>query len=235
MSRICFTLLAPIMTLALAPNAAAQYYRPNAPLYTSFIQPAGIGVDPGLSHTGFNPNVGIGLGPVGTGLGAGIGLNGVGGGLNAGAGPFGVSTNSGLSRKGIGTRSTVGIGNTGGAFEGGFSRGGLGFGTNARVLGVGGGVSAGVGKRGPSAGASLAFGNVGTLLLGSHRNSFPGARQTAFHTIKAPNAPYYVQQNYGKTPFYTDVSKRHKRKDNRRQKEQPVSSPTSLCAAPWTC
>ena len=235
MSRLCLTLAISIATLVIAPHAAAQYYRPNAPLYTSPVQPAGLGLDPGLRLTGINPNIGIGLGPVGTGIGGGFGLNGAGGGINTGVGPIGLSTNAGLGRKGIGTRSTVGIGNTGAAFETGLSRGGLGFGTNARVFGIGGGVSAGVGKRGPSAGASLAFGQAGTLLIGSHRNSFPGARQTAFHTIKAPNAPYYAQQNYGKTPFYTDVSKRNKRKGNKNKKEQITSSPTSLCAGPWIC
>ena len=237
MSRLCLTLIIPVLGLALAPQAAAQYYTPKAVPASNNLIPGGVGFDHGLRHSGFNPSVGAGLGPIGAGVGTGFGRRGIGAGVNAGVGPIGATTNAGLSRKGIGARGSAGVGNTGAAFEGGLSRGGVGVGANARVLGVGGGVSAGLGKRGPGLGASLAFGNVGTLLIGSHKNSYPGARQTSFHTRRAPNAAYYAQQNYGTAPYYVAPVQRYKKA--KAVKPAPIAKPlsqsTSVCGATWTC
>ena len=126
----------------------------------------------------------------------------MGAGVNSGIGPLGASTDVGIGRRGLGVRATGGVSNTGAALEGGWSDGGLGFGGSAKVLGFGAGASAGYGDRGPGLGASLAFGTLGTLLIGSHRNTYPGAEQTASHMYPNNNANYYAAQNYGNPTYY---------------------------------
>lgn len=198
-----FTLTSSVI---LTSAASAQYYNPaptsQYPAYQSPHQPGGAGVDIGLRNSGFNPSVGVGIGQLGVGVGTGIGRNGIGEGVNVGVGPLGVSTDAGLGRNGLGARVASGIGNTGASVEGGLSNGGLGFGTSAKVVGFGGGISAGLGSRGPGLGASVAFGRLGTLLLGSHRNSYPGAQQTATYTHPSQSPPYYAAQNYGNAAYY---------------------------------
>lgn len=248
MSRLCLTAFAPIIGFILTPtHASAQYYAPQPAPYSAAHQPGGVGVDLGLRHSGFNPSVGAGLGPIGTGVGAGFGGNGIGSGVNVGVGPIGVSTDAGLGRNGLGGRGSAGFGNTGAAFESGLSSGGLGVGANARVFGIGGGTSVGIGNRGPSLGASLAFGQIGTLVIGSHRNSYPGARQTAYYTTPAHSAPYYRQQNYGNSAYYQIQPAYSQSAPIRYQAAQPVyhhpqgQTPVQVqyraspCPERWTC
>lgn len=183
-------------------EAVAQYYNPNASTPAYAHQSVGGGLDLGIRNNGINPNVGLGVGQVGAGLATGLGQNGVGQGLNVGVGPLGVSADAGLSRNGLGVRTSAGIGNTGAALEGGISDGGVGLGASTKILGFGGGASLGVGDAGPGLGASLAFGPLGTLVIGSHRNSYPGAEQTAAYTYPNQNAAYYTPQHYGQAPYY---------------------------------
>ena len=182
MSRITISILTPILAAAFVPSVAcAQFYTPPPVQQSQGHFPGGAGLDLGLRNGGFNPAVGAGLGPIGAGVGTGFGTQGIGAGANAGVGPLGASLDGGLGRNGVGVRSSAGIGNTGAAVEGGLSGDGIGVGGNARLFGFGGGASLGVGDRGPGLGASLAFGPLGTLEIGSHRNSYPGAQQTAAH------------------------------------------------------
>lgn len=185
----------------LTSEAAAQYYNPNANAQ-NYVHKPGLGVSLGAQNNGINPNVGFGYGPVGAGVGAGIGGDGIGVGTNTGIGPLGVAADGGLGHNGLGLRAGAGIGNTGAAFNGGISDGGVGAGANARIFGFGPGASIGVGKRGPGFGANFAFGPLGTLLIGSHRNSYPGAAQTAAHAYPGQKVPYYAPQTYGKKPYY---------------------------------
>ena len=239
MSRIVTTTIATLSFVALGTiNAAAQYYTPGvAP--TPYAQPVGLGFEHGIRNAGINPNVGFGLGPIGAGVGSGFGLNGAGAGANVGLGPLGVSTNGGISRHGIGGRGSAGFGNTGAAFEGGISNGGLGVGANVRAFGIGPGASIGFGDRGPSLGASVAFGRLGTLLIGSHRNSFPGAQQTLAHSEPSRDASYYSTQNYGNAPFYTSPRQISRTPQlTRTQREQLRARSTraySQCGSPWVC
>lgn len=183
-------------------EASAQYYNPGPAPYSQAHHPGGLGLDLGLRNHGFNPNVGVGVGQVGAGVGAGVGRHGFGLGANTGVGPLGASADAGLSRNGLGVQGAAGIGRTtGAAFGGGISDGGLGVGASAKVLNFGAGASVGVGDRGPGLGASLGFGPLGTLLIGSHRNSYPGAQQAAF-TYPNQQARYYTPQHYGNTPYY---------------------------------
>ena len=185
----------------LASEASAQYYSPISP--QSYLHaPAGLGLDLGLQNGSFTPNVGFGLGQIGAGVGAGIDRNGIGQGVNAGFGPLGVTANSGLGRNGLGLSTSAGIGNTGAALQGGISGGGLGLGASTRAFGFGPGASLGLGNRGPGLGASMAFGPLGTLLIGSHRNSYPGAQQTAAHVNPSQNANYYAARSYAGSPYY---------------------------------
>ena len=203
MSRVSIAILAPILAATFVPSqASAQFYTPpSAQAYNSH-SPGGVGLDFGLRNGGFNPAVGAGIGPVGAGFGTGFGTHGIGAGANAGVGPLGATLDGGLGRNGVGVRSSAGIGNTGAAVEGGISDGGIGLGGNARILGFGGGASLGFGDRGPGLGASLAFGPLGTLQIGSHRNSYPGAQQTAAHVTPGQGNSYYSQQNFGNQPYY---------------------------------
>lgn len=202
MSYIWKSSLIVVASIALfASEASAQYYNP-VPAQSYGHQPGGLGLDLGLRNGGFNPNLGFGVGQVGAGVGSGFGRNGIGQGLNFGVGPLGVSADSGLGRNGLGVRASSGIGNTGASLEGGLSQGGLGLGASSKLFGFGPGASIGIGERGPSLGASVAFGPIGTLLIGSHRNSYPGAQQTAAYMYPNQNASYYTAQNYGNSPYY---------------------------------
>ena len=202
MSRATIAILTPILAAAFVPStASAQFYTPPAPYHYAHA-PGGVGLDLGLRRGGFNPAIGAGIGPVGAGVGTGFGTHGIGAGANAGVGPLGATLDGGLGRNGVGLRSSAGIGNTGAAVEGGISEGGIGLGGNARILGFGGGASLGFGDRGPGLGASLAFGPLGTLQIGSHRNSYPGAQQTAAHVTPGQGNHYYTQQNFGNQPYY---------------------------------
>ena len=239
MSRFITALLAALGFVAFLPiSAFAQYYTPSA-APNPYAQPVGLGFDHGIRNGGINPSVGFGAGPIGAGVGTGFGLNGAGAGVNAGLGPFGVSTNGGISRHSIGAGGSAGIGNSGAAFEGGVSGGGLGVGANVRAFGIGPGASIGIGERGPSLGASVAFGSLGTLLIGSHRNSFPGAQQTLAHTDPSQNALYYSTQSYGNSPFYTaPAQKKAAPHLTRRQRDRLIERSTraySQCGAPWVC
>ena len=203
MSRLSIAILTPILAAAFVPSAAsAQFYAPPPVQQAQFHSPGGVGLDFGLRNGGFNPALGAGIGPVGAGVGTGFGTHGVGAGANAGIGPIGASLDGGLGRNGVGLRSSAGIGNTGAAVEGGISEGGIGLGGNARIFGFGGGASLGFGDRGPGLGASLAFGPLGTLQIGSHRNSYPGARQTEAHVTPGQGNRYYTQQNFGNQPYF---------------------------------
>ena len=224
----------------LSSEASAQYYTPApAPQYGQQSVTGGFGL--GLNQNGFNPNLGFGVGSVGAGLGAGVGRNGIGTGFNTDVGPLGVTANSGLSRNGLGVATAAGIGNTGAAFDGGFSRGGLGFGTSAKLLGFGTGASLGIGNRGPGLGASMAFGSLGGFSIGSHRNSYPGAQQTAAHIYPNQNASYYTQQNYGQSPNARTipVQQLHQRQAVRVQAPQYIVRQPQYrapaCPANWTC
>ena len=192
---LCGSMLIPNMALA-------QYYQPIPAAPSASHQPGGVGVDIGLRPGGFYPAIGAGIGQVGTGIGAGLGVNGLGYGIQSGAGPIGLSTNGGLGRQGLGTRASAGIANTGASVEGGLSQGGLGVGASAKLLGFGTGASLGVGKNGPGLGASLAFGKLGTLVIGSHKNSYPGAGEVAAQISPYANASYYQPQYYGNAPYY---------------------------------
>ena len=258
MSRFTITILTPILAAAFVPSqASAQFYTPPPVQQQQSHFPGGVGLDLGLRNGGFNPAVGAGLGPVGAGVRTGFGTHGLGAGANAGVGPIGASLDGGLGSNGLGVRSSAGVGNTGAAVEGGISDGGIGFGGNARVFGFGGGASLGVGDRGPGLGASLAFGPLGTLQIGSHRNSYPGARQTAAHVTPGQGNRYYNQQNFGKQAYFQTqdssvVSAPVQYRDLRMQPprfvtsvpqyqqpvyQQPVrhSYSASFCQAPWTC
>ena len=234
------SLIAVTSLAVLAGEASAQYYNP-APAPQSYAhQPGGLGLDLGLRNGGFNPNVGAGIGQVGAGVGAGIGRNGLGLGANTGIGPIGASVDSGLSGNGLGLRAASGIGNTGAAFDGGVSGGGVGLGGSAKLFGFGAGVSAGVGQRSPGFGTSLAFGPLGTLLIGSHRNSYPGAQQTAAYTYPNQNAAYYTPQSYGNSSYYRTAPVvhpvYHAAPVERRVYAQPVQARQSTqCPTNWTC
>ena len=206
MSRLVKILLIVFSTFALlASEAVAQYYNPVSAPQSYGHQPGGVGLDLGLRNGGFNPNLGFGVGQVGAGVGSGIDRNGLGQGLNIGVGPLGISADSGFGRNGLGVRASSGIGNTGASLEGGLSGDGLGLGGSTKLLGFGAGASVGIGVRGPGLGASVAFGPIGTLLIGSHRNSYPGAQQTATYMYPNQNAAYYTAQNYGDSPYYRTV------------------------------
>lgn len=234
-----------VITLAafsvMAQQASAQYYNPtsnHAPHYHQH-QPGGAGLDLGLRNNAFNPNVGFGISQVGAGVGAGIGAHGIGTGANVGVGPLGVSTDGGISRNGLGLRAASGIGNTGAAFEGGLTNGGLGLGANAKILGFGPGASVGIGKRGPGIGASLAFGRIGTLLIGSHRNTYPGAQQTASHMVPGQDAAYYTPQNYGNSSYYrtqpTEYQNHIQPRLVHRTQYPSYTQSAPTCSANWTC
>jgi len=132
----------------------------------------------------------------------------------------------------LGARASAGIGNTGAGLEGGISQGGLGVGTGAQVFGVGPAASLGIGNRGPGLGASMAFGPLGTLLIGSHRNSYPGARLTSTYAHPNQTSSFYQQQNFGAVPYYRAVPAqgRHIKRDAPRQ-----NYAVSKCNAPWVC
>ena len=183
-------------------TASAQYYAPKPAPVSNSHHPGGAGIDLGFRDKGIHPNAGVGISRIGVGAGAGVGLRHVGAGANAGIGPLGASTDAGLGRNGLGARASAGIGQTGAAAEAGWSKGGLGLGASAKVLGFGAGASAGFGDRGPGVGASLAFGDIGTLVIGSHRNSYPGAQQTMSHMYPNQRAKYYRSQTYGNAPYY---------------------------------
>ena len=193
----------------MASEASAQYYAPTPAPQSNGHYPGGLGLDLGLRDYGFNPNAAVGIGPIGAGVGAGVGQHGLGLGANTGVGPLGASADAGLGRNGLGARGSAGIGKTtGAAFNGGISGDGIGVGASAKVLNFGAGASLGIGNRGPGLGASLGFGPLGTLLIGSHRNSYPGA-QTAANTIPNQRASYYTQQNYGNAPYYRPAPMQH--------------------------
>jgi len=259
MMRIQIAAFTMILGLASVPTAAsAQFYAPPAAQPYQSHSPGGVGFDFGLRQGGFNPALGAGLGPVGAGVQTGFGTHGIGAGANAGIGPIGASLDGGLGRNGVGISSSAGVGNTGAAVEGGLSKDGIGLGGNARILGFGGGASLGVGDRGPGLGASLAFGPLGTLQIGSHRNSYPGARQTAAHVTPGQGNRYYAQQNFGNQPYYQTQPAQYRAapvqyRDIRVQprfitavqpysaQQSPQSHPPILrqpalrCQAPWTC
>ena len=202
MSRLVKTTLIAFSTLVLLTSeASAQYYNP-AVTQGHGHQPGGAGLDIGFNRNGFTPNVGLGIGQVGAGVGAGADVNGIGTGFNTGIGPLGASADTGIGRNGIGVRASSGISTTGASLEGGWSDGGLGLGASTKLLGFGGGASLGVGDNGPGLGMSLAFGPLGTLLIGSHQNTYPGAQQTAAHIYPNNNAPYYASQEYGNPTYY---------------------------------
>ncbi len=202
MKRIFKPSLMAIAAVALfTAEASAQYYNPGQVVQNNDYQP-GVGLSLGAQNGGLNPNAGFGFGPVGAGAGLGLGRNGIGAGANTGVGPLGITADGGLGRNGLGLRGSGGIGNTGAAFNGGISDGGVGVGANARLFGFGPGASLGVGQRGPGLGASFAFGPLGTLLIGSHRNSYPGAQQTATHVYPNQGTTYYGSQTYGRKPYY---------------------------------
>ena len=230
------SLLAAASLTLLATEASAQYYNPAPAQQLNGHQPGGLGLDLGLRNNAFNPNVGLGIGQVGAGVGTGVGLNGIGTGANVGVGPLGASVDGGLGRNGLGVRASSGIGNTGAAFNGGVSKGGLGVGANARVLGFGPGASLGVGKNGPGLGASLAFGSLGTLLIGSHRNTYPGAEQTAAHMYPDQKANYYAPQSYGNMSYYKSAPMQQPQYQQHQQR--PVNYRhyvTPSCQTEWTC
>ena len=238
MSYSLKSLLIAISSLAVfAGEASAQYYNP-APAPQSFAhQPGGLGLDLGLRNGGFNPNIGAGIGQVGAGVGTGIGRNGLGLGANTGVGPIGASVDGGLGRNGLGVRAASGIGNTGASFDGGVSGDGVGLGGSAKLFGFGAGVSTGIGKRGPGFGTSLAFGPLGTLLIGSHRYSYPGAQQTAAYTYPDQNAAYYTPQSYGNSSYYRTVPAYH---PTTRVQRPVYSQPAQghqyrQCPSNWTC
>ena len=264
MSRFVTVAIATLSFAALGTmSASAQYYSPVSTPNPYVQSNGGFGFDHGIRHGGINPKVGFGVGPIGAGVGSGFGLNGAGAGANVGFGPLGVSTNAGLSRNGIGARGSAGIANTGAAFEGGVSNGGVGVGANARVFGFGSGASVGLGNRGPSLGASVAFGPIGTLLIGSHRNSFPGAQQTRLHTNPSQQASYYSTQHYGNAPYYTAPQQAYAQRSGQSlglglgwgqthmgethldethltrrqflQNQERTTRALSQCAAPWIC
>ena len=231
MYKILKPSLLAIAALALFTSAAsAQYYVPAASVQNNDYQP-GLGLSLGAQNGGLNPSAGFGYGPVGAGIGTGFGRNGIGAGANTGLGPLGISADGGLGRNGIGLRGTSGVGNSGAAFNGGVSKGGIGVGANARILGFGPGASLGVGERGAGLGASFAFGSLGTLQLGSHRNSYPGAAQTAAHIYPDQNRTYYAPQTYGRMPYYMPAPV-----------QQPPHTPgpsvqysASHCPQGWVC
>ena len=224
-------------------DAAAQYYNPNPTPQPYAYQPVGAGLDLGLRNGGFNPSLGFGAGQVGAVAATGFGPNGLGQGLNAGVGPLGVSADVGLGRNGLGVRASSGISNTGASLEGGISGGGVGLGATTKLFGFGGGASIGVGDRGPGLGASVAFGPIGTLLIGSHRNSYPGAEQTAAHMYPGQNAAYYTPQRYSGSPSYQTAPVQHLsygRPLNVQQSQYAPQAPRSqyarpTCPARWTC
>lgn len=235
MSRLLTISLATFGIVALMPvTASAQYYNPVPAPHSHVHQPGGVGLDLGLRNGGFNPNVGFGVGPFGAGVGSGIGRHGLGSGLNVGVGPLGVSADSGFGRNGLGARASSGVGNTGASLEGGFSNGGIGLGASSKLLGFGTGASIGIGKRGPGLGASVAFGPIGTLLIGSHRNSYPGAQQTMSHMYPSQQAPYYTAQGYGNSPYYAVPQAQYLRQQP--TYVQPVYVQVApRCPAQWTC
>lgn len=236
MLRILKTsLLAITASTLFASGACAQYYDPNPQVRNHSYQP-NAGFRLGARNGGINPNAGFGYGPVGAGVAAGLGRNGVGTGINTGVGPLGVTADAGIGRNGVGLRGAGGIGNTGAAFNGGVSGGGIGAGANARLFGFGPGASIGIGERGPGLGASLAFGPLGSLLIGSHRNTYPGAQQTAAHIYPNQNTAYYRQQDYGRTPYYQAApvqQLRHRVVPAERHPTQ--NSSVSRCPQNWIC
>ena len=213
-------------------EASAQYYNP-APAPQSQDYKPRIGAKLGAENGGINPQAGFGYGPVGAGARLGVGRNGVGAGANTGVGPIGVTADGGLGRNGLGLRGSGGLGNTGAAFNGGISDGGVGVGANARVFGFGPGASVGIGDRGPGLGASFAFGSLGTLVIGSHRNSYPGAQQTAAHIYPNQGTSYYDTQNYGRAPYYRPAPTQRPTY----KQAQPVQYQNSQppCQKPWVC
>lgn len=220
-----------IMALGSA-AASAQYYVPQPAVQNHSHFPVGIGINPGFQPHGLYPNVGFGVGPVGTGASVGIGRHGAGAGANVGFGPIGVSTDAGIGRNGFGTRGNLGIGNTGAGIEGGVSNSGLGVGAGAQIFGFGPSASAGVGNKGLGLGASVAFGPIGTLQIGSHRNSYPGARLASIYANPAQTSSFYQQQNYGANPYYRPAPiQRVQHKSTTR----PVSYIISRCQGPWIC
>ena len=227
------SLLAIAAAALLASEASAQYYNPNPNIQNSGYQPSA-GLSLGARNGGLNPNAGFGYGPVGAGVGVGLGRNGIGAGANTGIGPLGIAADGGLGRNGLGLRGTTGIGNTGAAFDGGISNGGVGVGANARIFGFGPGASIGVGERGPGLGASFAFGPLGTLLIGSHKNSYPGAAQTAAHVYPDQNASYYVPQTYGQKPYYQPAPVQRPNY-NQSNYVPPAQYSLSRCPQNWTC
>ena len=212
-----------------ASEASAQFYAPDLTPQANNYQHIGGGLDLGLRNNGFNPHLGLGAGQVGAGLGAGLGASGIGQRARVGLGPLGAAVNSGVSRNGLGVAASSGIGNTGAALSGGLTGGGLGAGANARVLGFGPGASVGIGRNGPGLGASVAFGPIGTLLIGSHRNSYPGAQQTAAHIYPNQSASYYAPQSYGNPTNYSPAPTRQV------QHRAYSQSRFSRCQGPWTC
>ena len=191
-----------IVGLAILPTtAAAQYYNPPQPhIHT---QGGGvIAVDPGFVE-GVYPQVGLGISDVGAGVGAGFGARGVGAGATAGIGPVGATTDLGVSRNGLGGRASAGIGaGTGANAELGFGGGGVGAGASAKILGFGGGASLGLGNGGPGIGASVALGPLGSIKLGSHQGSYPGAQSTYNAMNEDIRQTYYQPRPYGFKPAY---------------------------------
>ena len=224
------SLLAVTAITMLTTEASAQYYNPASPTQHYVNQP-GLGLSLGARNGGINPNVGFGYGSVGAGAGLGLGRSGIGAGANTGIGPLGVAADGGLGRNGLGLRGAAGIGNTGAAFDGGISNGGVGVGANARILGFGPGASIGVGERGPGLGASFAFGPLGTLLIGSHRNSYPGARQTQAHIYPDQNQAYYAPQTYGRAPYYRSAPVQRPQY----KAAPPAQYSASRCPQGWVC
>jgi len=224
-----------LATAFTAMDASAQYYAPGSVGHNLTPAPLGLGIDPGFRPQGIYPNVGVGLGPLGAGVGAGAGFNGIGSGANVGVGPLGVAVNGGLNGNGLGAGVNAGIGNTGVGVEGGLSRGGVGAGAGVQLFGFGPAASVGVGDRGPSLGASVGFGPLGTLLIGSHRNSFPGAHKAAAYAEPKIRNNFYQQRNFGAVPYYTPNHYTSAQRPQFRPAEFPVSSPVSRCAAPWVC
>ena len=188
--------------LAFVPtSAAAQYYNPPQP----HIHTEGggvIAIDPGFRE-GVYPQVGLGIGDVGAGVGAGFGARGVGAGATAGVGPLGATTDLGFSKNGLGGRASAGVGSgTGANAELGFGGGGVGAGASAKILGFGGGASLGIGNGGPGIGASVALGPLGSIRLGSHQGTYPGAEQTYNAMNENIRQTYYQPRPYGYKPAY---------------------------------
>ena len=182
-------------------SAAAQYYNPPQPhIHT---QGGGvIAVDPGFRE-GLYPQVGVGISDVGAGISAGLGARGVGAGATAGVGPLGATTDLGFSKNGVGGRASVGIGSgTGANAELGFGGGGVGAGASAKLLGFGGGASLGIGNGGPGIGASVALGPLGSIKLGSHQGTYPGAQSTYNAMNENIRQTYYQPRPYGYKPAY---------------------------------